>query len=173
MPRYIREGDERIAAAIARVGRRAVEANRPTGTERARTKETAAQAAHDSEYAKQLAEQLEAELGPLPGQIQEALDDAAAALTEAGLARSEAADAVAAAQAAASEAADAITAAQAAAQAAADAQTAADGKSTVVRSPSAATAAASYKQGDQWWQFDGADIVGLCCTMALIGSRRR
>lgn len=161
MPRYIREGDERIAAAIARVGRRAVEANRPTGTERARTKETAAQAALDSEFAKQLAEQLEAELGPLPGQIQEALDDAAAALSEAGLARSEAAAAVSAAQDAVADAATAISEAQAAAQAAAEAQTAADGKSTVVRSTSPATDAGSYKQGDQWWQFSGANIVGL------------
>lgn len=49
----------------------------------------------------------------------------------------------------------------AAAAAAEEAQTSADGKNTVVRSPSAATAAGSYKQGDQWWQFSGANIVGL------------
>ncbi len=51
--------------------------------------------------------------------------------------------------------------AQAAAEAAQEAQTSADGKSQVVRSPSAATGAGSYKQGDQWWQFSGANIVGL------------
>lgn len=37
----------------------------------------------------------------------------------------------------------------------------ANGKSTVVRSTSPATGAGSYKQGDQWWQFSGANIVGL------------
>lgn len=48
-----------------------------------------------------------------------------------------------------------------AAQAAQDAQTSADGKSRVVRSTSEATAAGSYKEGDQWWQFSGTNIVGL------------
>lgn len=48
-----------------------------------------------------------------------------------------------------------------AAQVAQDAQTSADGKSRVVRSTSEATAAGSYKEGDQWWQFSGANIVGL------------
>lgn len=50
---------------------------------------------------------------------------------------------------------------EAAAQVAEDAKTTADGKSQVVRSTSAATAAGSYKDGDQWWQFSGANIVGL------------
>lgn len=50
---------------------------------------------------------------------------------------------------------------EAAAQVAEEAQTSADGKSRVVRSTSAATAAGSYKDGDQWWQFSGANIVGL------------
>lgn len=50
---------------------------------------------------------------------------------------------------------------EAAAQVAEDAKTSADGKSRVVRSTSAATAAGSYKDGDQWWQFSGANIVGL------------
>ena len=133
----------------------------PTGTEKALTKDVAEQAAVDADFAKQLAEQLEVELGPLPGQVQDALDAAAAALTEAGLARSDAADAVSAASAAASAAAQAITDAAAAATAAAAAQTTANGKSEVVRSPNPATAAGSYQQGDQWWQFDGPDIVGL------------
>lgn len=42
-----------------------------------------------------------------------------------------------------------------------EAQVSADGKSTVVRSTSAATAAGSYKEGDQWWQFSGANVLGL------------
>lgn len=48
-----------------------------------------------------------------------------------------------------------------AAQVAQDAQTSADGKSRVIRSTSEATAAGTYKEGDQWWQFSGADIIGL------------
>lgn len=158
MPRYIRNPQ---ANAIAKTRKMALEANKPTGTEKSRTREVAAQAGLDADFAKQLAQQLEVELGPLPGQIQEALDDAAAALSEAGLARSEAVSAVSAAQDAVADAATAISEAQAAAQAAADAQTAADGKSTVVRSTSPATGAGSYSEGDQWWQFSGANIVGL------------
>lgn len=114
-----------------------------------------------TQYAVDLAHHLETELGPLPGQIQEALDDAAEALEEAGLARSAAADAITAASEAVADAAQAITDAAAAATAAAAAQTTANGKSEVVRSPNPATAAGSYQQGDQWWQFDGPDIVGL------------
>ena len=158
MPRYIRNPQ---ANAIAKTRKMALEANKPTGTEKSRTREVAAEAGVTADFAKQLAQQLELELGPLPGQIQEALDDVAAALSEAGLARSEAAAAVSAAQDAVADAATAISEAQAAAEAAADAQTAADGKSTVVRSTSPATGAGSYQQGDQWWQFSGANIVGL------------
>ena len=99
--------------------------------------------------------------GPLPGQIQDALDQAQAALDDAGLARSDAATAISDAQQALTDAATAIADAFAAANAAADAQTTADGKNSVVRSSSAATGAGSYQAGDQWWQFDGADIVGL------------
>ena len=51
--------------------------------------------------------------------------------------------------------------AEAALEAADAASETADGKSTVVRSTSPATGAGSYKQGDQWWQFSGANIVGL------------
>ncbi len=51
--------------------------------------------------------------------------------------------------------------ADAALEAADAAQETADGKNTVVRSTSPATAAGSYKAGDQWWQFSGTDIVGL------------
>lgn len=51
--------------------------------------------------------------------------------------------------------------AEAALEAADAASETADGKSTVVRSASPATGAGSYKQGDQWWQFSGANIVGL------------
>lgn len=209
MDRYVRD-EELIAEAIKGARRVAREASRPTGTEKARTTEVALEAWDQSEYAKELAEQLEGELGPLPGQVQDALDEAAAALSEAGLARSDAAGAVSDAQAAVAEAAQAISDAAAAAgvaasaqsaaddaqavagsaqtvadQAAADAlaaagaasaaqsaassaaaaaeaaQTTADGKAAVVRSTSAATAAGSYKLGDQWWQFSGANVTGF------------
>lgn len=119
------------------------------------------QAWDQSLFATDLAQQLEAELGPIPAKIQAALADAAAAIAEAGLARSDAAAAIANAQQAIADAASAITSAQTAASAAAAAQTTADGKNKVVRSTSAATAAASYKAGDQWWQFVGATITGL------------
>lgn len=160
MVKHVRP-EEALANLIVKQGRGVRDAQRATGTEKARTTEVAQQAAADSTFAKELAEQLETELGPLPGQVQDALDEAAAALAAAGLAQSAAADAVADAQQALADAAQAIADADAAATAAADAQTAADGKSTVVRSASAATGSGSYKQGDQWWQFSGANIVGL------------
>ena len=158
--RYERD-DEVVPLALKRLARGVANANRATGTEIRQTADTAEQAATDSQFAKELAEQLEAELGPLPGQIQQALDDSAAALSEAGLAQTAAANAVVEAQQATADAAQAVADALAAAQAAANAQTSADGKSAVVRSPSAATAAGSYKQGDQWWQFSGGNIIGL------------
>ena len=68
MPRFIRD-DERIANAIQKTRRRADEALRPTGTERRKTADVADQAAVDSTFARELAEQLQTELGPLPGQI--------------------------------------------------------------------------------------------------------
>lgn len=116
--RYRRDEDA-YADALKAGQRRERESLRATGTEKALTTQVAQQAAEDSTFAKELAEQLQVELGPLPGQIQDALDAADAA------------------------------------------QITADGKSTVVRSTSAATGAGSYKLGDQWWQFSGANIVGL------------
>ena len=95
--RYIRP-EEKIGVAIQRTRDGLQDAQRPTGTERARTKVVAEQAATDSTFAKDLAQQLETELGPLPGAVQDALDDAAQALSEAGLARSEAATAISDAQ---------------------------------------------------------------------------
>lgn len=125
MPRFIRDED-RTAYAIDRTRRGLADVQRPTGTERRRTSEVAESAAVDSEFAKQLAEQLEGELAPLPGQIQSALDDAAEALSEAGLARSDAADAVSAAQDAVADASQAIADALAAANAAGAAQSTAN-----------------------------------------------
>lgn len=158
--RYIRD-DEIVGVELQKTRDSVKDVQSPTGTEKALTKDVAEQAAVDADFAKQLAEQLEVELGTLPGQIQQALTEAADALEEAGLARSEAATAITKAQDAVDDAVEAITQAQAAATAAAAAQTTANGKSEVVRSPNPATAAGSYQQGDQWWQFSGGNIVGL------------
>lgn len=118
MLRHTRDEDA-LADAIRANRRSTRDSQRATGTEKALTTQVAQQASVDSVFAKELAEQLQVELGPLPGQIQDALDAADAA------------------------------------------QTTANGKSTVVRSTSAATGAGSFKLGDQWWQFSGANIVGL------------
>lgn len=127
--RYIRPG-EKIGVAIKRTRESLQDVQRPTGTEKARTKVVAEQAAVDADFAKELAEQLETELGPLPGQVQEALDDAAQALSEAGLARSEAATAISDAQQAVADATQAINDASAATSAANAAQSTANAAQT-------------------------------------------
>lgn len=158
--RYIRDEDI-IGVEIQKNRNDIKDTQAPTGTEKAQTTALAQEASTTAHFAQDLAEQLEAELGPLPGQVADALAESAAALAAAGLAQSEAATAVADAQTAITQAATAISEAAAASTAAAAAQESADGKSTVVRSPSAATAAGSYEEGDQWWQFSGANITGL------------
>ncbi|GAA1323769.1 hypothetical protein ACFSWE_09595 [Leucobacter albus] len=111
------------------------------------------QAATDSKYAKELAEQLEAELGPLAGQVQEALAEAEAALAAAGLARSEAAQAVADAAAASAEAAQAVADALAATELAEGAA-----PSWAVTDPEASDAAGK-PVGAIWYVRDSAGRV--------------
>lgn len=120
--RYERD-DEVVPLALKRLSRSVANANRATGTEIRQTADTAEQAATDSTFARELAEQLEAEIGPLPGQVQEALDEAAAAIAAAGLAQSAAVTAVADAAQALADSAQAIENAQAAADIASGALT--------------------------------------------------
>lgn len=107
--RYVRE--EEALADVIRSGRRAQRnANRPTGTERARTMETAELAATDSEFAKDLAEELGLRTDELTDDVAavaavaaDAQTTADAAQVEAETARSEATSKAAAAQAAAEQ----------------------------------------------------------------------
>ncbi len=161
MDRYVRE-DELIADAIKATRRYAREANRPTGTEKARTTEVAQQAAFDADFAKDLAEQLETELGPLPGQVQSALDDAADALAAAGLAMSEAATALSAAQDAADAAGDAVEEALAAAALVAGSNTWSD------RAPVAADGDGK-PLGAVWFQMDGSGLIAGFWELQSIG----
>ena len=108
MPERYRRSEDALADLIRENRRGTRDAQRATGTEKAQTAVLAQAAWDQSEFAKQLAEQLETDLGPLPGQVQDALDDAAAALSAAGLARSDAATAVSDAQQAVSDASQAI-----------------------------------------------------------------
>jgi len=113
----------------------------------------AAQIAWDqSEFAKDLAEQLETELGEAQADLVQALADAAEALDEAGLARSEAATAVSDASQAVTDAAQAISDALAAANAAA----AADGKAVAAQS-AAGTAQSAADQA----ALDAAAAAGI------------
>lgn len=120
------------------------------------------QAWDQSVYAIELAEQLETELGPLPGQIQEALDGAQSALTEAGLARSDAAVAVEDASQAAADAAQAISDALAAASLAAGSNTWADAAPT-------AGDAAGKPIGAVWFQYDGAGLLAAVWELRPLG----
>lgn len=107
--RYVRE--EEALSDVIRAGRRAQRnANRPTGTERARTMETAELAATGSEFAKELAEELGLRTDELTDDVAAVAAVAAVAQTtadaaqvEAETARSEATSKAAAAQAAAEE----------------------------------------------------------------------
>lgn len=80
-------------------------------------------------------------------------------------AATDAAAAAVAAQTTANAAQTAATAAQtsadAAANAASAAQTTANGKNKVVRSTSAANGTTGYTAGDQWWQYNGTDLIGF------------
>ena len=148
--RYERE-EEFLASSFKRVGGGLRDVQRATGTERLQTSETAVAAWDQSEFAKDLAEQLQGELGPLPGQIQDALAESAAALAAAGLAQSEAAAAVADAAQAAADATEAIEEAIAAAALVAGSNTWAD------RAPVAADADGK-PLGAVWFQMD---VTGL------------
>ena len=108
MPERYRRSEDALADLIRENRRGTRDAQRATGTEKAQTAVLAQVAWDQSVFAKQLAEQLETDLGPLPGQVQDALDDASAALVAAGLARSDAATAVSDAQQAVSDASQAI-----------------------------------------------------------------
>lgn len=105
--RYVRD-EELIADAIRSTRRGVRDVQRPTGTERARTMETAEQAGADATFAKELAEELGLNMGELSDGVIAAAAQAAAAQStadaaqvEAETARSEATSKAAAAQAAA------------------------------------------------------------------------
>lgn len=151
--RHVRD-EEIIADAVRGVQRIGREASRPTGTERARTMETAVGAWDQSAFAKDLSEQLQIELGAAQAEITQALADSAAALEAAGLAGTEAADAVAAAQDAAADASQAI----------ADALEAADlarGSTTWLDRAPVAADGAGKPDGAVWYQLDATGVVAM------------
>lgn len=84
MVRYVRD-EEVIADALRRTRAGVRDVQRFTGTERRQTADVAEQAWDQSEFAKDLAEDLEVVLNPLPAQVQEALDEAEAAAELAGV----------------------------------------------------------------------------------------
>lgn len=123
-----------------------------------------------SEYAVSLAAELESELSAAKLELDRALEEAAEALADAGLARSEAAQAVADAQAAAAEAGTALSEAIAAAQAASDASVQAklaDGRLTMSDKAPVVADGAGKPVGAVWMRQVAGAVTALWEWTAL------